>query len=90
MDARLYAQTDASSQNVPLLMRRQGYGERAAQQGEKEFLALCGVTYVVMKVSAGCTPHARQRVRALAMENRARLEHVLHVTDALEKLAGMI
>lgn len=90
MDAKLYAQTDASSQNVPLLMRRQGYDERMAAAGEKEFFPLSGVSYVVMKVSAGCTPHPRERMRALAMENRVRLEHVLHMSVALEKLAGMI
>lgn len=89
VDAKLYAQTDASSQNVPLLMRRQNYTVRMAARGEKEFFPLTGVSYVVMKVSPGCTHVPRERMRALVSENRVRLEHLLRMHHALEMLADM-
>lgn len=89
VEAKLYAQTDASSQNVPLLMRRQNYTARMAARGEKEFFPLTGVSYVVMKVSPGCTHVPRDRMRALVSENRVRLEHLLRMHHALEMLADM-
>lgn len=100
VDAKLYAQTDASSLNVQLLLKRVAPARRkrsssssnahgARGRHEKEFFPLSGVAYVVVRVSPGVTRHQRERTRAMAMENRARLEHILHVSNTLEMLAGM-
>lgn len=98
VDAKLYAQTDASALNVQLLLKRVApprnkrgstRNGRTRSRGEKEFFPLSGVAYVVVRVSPGVTRHQRERTRAMAMENRARLEHILHVSNTLEMLAGM-
>lgn len=52
IDAQLYAQTEASAQAVPLLLRRDPYDRRMAARGEKELFPLTGVPYVVVRVSA--------------------------------------
>lgn len=90
MDARLYAQTDTSSQNVPLLMRRIGLTsgvDTPLSQGE--FFPLTGVSYVVVKVSPGCTPGRGQRNKLEVEEHRERLENILNIGTALGMLASM-
>lgn len=59
-----------------------------AMKGEKEFFPLTGIGYVVMKVSPGMTHQPRAKTKALAAENRKRLENILHMSKALELLAG--
>lgn len=90
MDAKLYAQTDTSSQNVSLLLRRQGYSEKMRQAGEKQFFPLTGVGYVVLKVTPGLSSDmGNDRTEALAAENRGRLEHILHMSNALQMLSTL-
>lgn len=74
--------------------RRRTAGGRGGRRGgrakdEKEFFPLSGVAYVVVKVCPGVTRQGRERTRAMAMENRARLEHILHVSNTLDMLAAM-
>lgn len=102
VDAKLYAQTDTSSRNVQLLLRRANFesivrkrpAETAKrQQGRdaniKEYFPLTGVAYVVIKVSPCLTKTHGERTRAVAMENRARLEHILNISNALEMLSDL-
>lgn len=89
VDARLYAQTDSSQQNVPLLLRRSKMSHKMARKGEKEFFPLSNVPYVVMKVRPGITKQPRDVSVAKAVENRARLEHVLRISNTLELLSEL-
>lgn len=90
VDATLYAQTDVSSQNVQLLLKRVGVSDsRLLRKGEKAFFPLSGVPYVVVKVAPGLTRQRRERTRAMAAASRSRLEHILHVNNTIEILSGM-
>lgn len=102
VDAKLYAQTDTSSRNVQLLLKRANFEsivrKRPTQavkryQGKdsdiKEYFPLTGVAYVVIKVSPCLSKTHRERTRAVAMENRARLEHILNISNALEMLSDL-
>lgn len=102
VDAKLYAQTDTSSRNVQLLLKRTNFESIVRKrptdavrryQGKdsdiKEYFPLTGVAYVVIKVSPCLSKTYRERTRAMAMENRARLEHILNISNALEMLADL-
>lgn len=88
MDAKLFARTDTSSQNVPLLLRREGYSREMAIRGEKELFELSGVSYVVVKVSPGRTTSCRGRKATEINHDRVRLDHLLHMTHSLHVLAN--
>lgn len=88
MDAKLFARTDTSSQNVPLLLRRERYTREMATRGEKELFELSGVSYVVVKVSPGRTTNCRGRTVTEINHDRVRLDHLLHMTHSLHVLAN--
>lgn len=76
VDAKLYAQIGASSQNVQLLLKRQGYRAKLALPNEVEYFPLAGVSYVVMKVTRGCAPVSEERP-AMLLRHRKRLVKLL-------------
>lgn len=87
VDAKLYAQTETSSQHVPLQMRREGYSREMGARGEKEMFELTGVSYVVIKVSPGRSTDCGARSAAEIKHDRVRLDHLLHMTHSLHVLA---
>lgn len=89
VDAKLYAQTDSSQQNVSLLLKRHGSSWKLSFGGQREFFPLSGVAYVVMKVKPGITKKPRNLSLQTANTNRARLEQVLQVSDSLQSLSGI-
>lgn len=89
IDAKLYAQTDSSSRNVPLLLRRMNYNLKLQEKGEKEFFPLSSLSYVVVKVRPGVSKVNKDRTKGVAIENRLRLEHIFHVNNALGLLSDM-
>ena len=77
VDAKLYAQTGASSQNVQLLLRRFKYNKRHALPNEKEFFPLTGMSYAVVKVTRGCSPYNVKERSEMFERHRARLMRLL-------------
>lgn len=77
MDAKLYAQTDTSSQNVPLLLKQERYTALGASKGEKEMFPLNGVSYVVMKVEPGRNTPSESQNRSVSLHDRIRLDYLL-------------
>lgn len=67
VDAKLYAQTGSSSQAVSLLLKRKGGGS-----GGKAYVPLTAASYVVVKVTKGCSPLRHDR-REIAEMHRQRL-----------------
>lgn len=84
VDAKLYAQTGASSQSVQLLLRRHGYNAKAAKLNEKEYFPLTGMSYVVVKVTRGCSPYNERERSEMFARHRGRL------IDLLKKYTGTI
>lgn len=89
IDAKLYAQTNTSGQNVPLLLRRRNYSEKMGLRGEKEFFDLSGVSYVVMKVSPGRVLPKWDQSKSSVTHDRVRLDHLLHMTHSMHVLASV-
>ena len=77
VDAKLYAQTGASSQNVQLLLRRFNYNAKLAKANEKEFFPLTGMSYTVVKVTRGCSPYNVQERSEMFDRHRGRLMKLL-------------
>lgn len=89
VDAQLYAQTDSSSQNVNLLLRRSRLSRAAQIRGEKEFFPLSGVPYVVMKVKPGCSKVPQAKREALVAQSKHRIEQILNTNNTLGLLSGI-
>lgn len=89
MDAKLYAQTGSSSQTVPLLLRRHPFTKEMRLRDEKEFFPLTGVSYVCVKVSAGCSRKYERNLKMMEKEHRSRLENMLQMSDAIQMLANV-
>lgn len=89
MDAKLYAQTGSSSQVVPLLLRRHPYTKEMDRRDEKEFFPLTGVSYVCMKVSAGCSRKYERNLKTMEREHRQRLDNMLQMSEAIQMLANV-
>lgn len=87
VDAKLYAQTGASSQTVPLLLRRHPYTPEMGLRDEKEFFPLTGISYVVIKVSPGCSRKYGRSLKMMQQEHRNRLDNMLQMSDAMEMLS---
>lgn len=87
VDAKLYAQTGASSQTVPLLLRRHPYTPEMGLKDEKEFFPLTGISYVVIKVSPGCSRKYGRSIKMMLQEHRSRLDNMLQMSDAMEMLS---
>lgn len=83
VDAKLYAQIGASSQNVQLLLKRQGYRAKLALPNEVEYFPLSGVSYVVVKVTRGCSPVSEERPEML-------LRHRKRLVKLLKKYTGSL
>lgn len=86
VEAQVYAQTGSSSQRVPLFLKR----EDTLKGREKKHFPLTEVSYLVMKVSKGCSrdPHAVDR-KSVQQEHRKRLENITSMSNAIELLALM-
>lgn len=89
VDAQLYAQTNASSQCVQLMLRRETYTSKMRRKNEKEYFPLTGVSYVVMKVSEGCGPINIEERDATRRHHRQRLDSMLQMSNAFEMLSSM-
>lgn len=89
IDARLFAQTGSSSQSVPLLLKRVGFDPVKAPQNEKEHFPLTGVSYVVLKVSKGCTTDVLDERPLVREEHQQRLDGMLQMNDMIEMFANM-
>ncbi|KAI0560864.1 hypothetical protein FGB62_98g032 [Gracilaria domingensis] len=76
--------TGASTQNVQLLLHRHGYRARNALLNEKEYFPLTGVSYVVVKVTRGCSPYDMDQRRDMFERHRGRL------TQLLKKYTGTL
>lgn len=83
VDAKLYAQTHASSNNVRLMLKRTDYNGRQKRCNELEYIPLSGVSYVVMKVSSYCTELNEGARVALAKEHKQRIETLAHVSNIM-------
>ncbi|PXF39938.1 hypothetical protein BWQ96_10356 [Gracilariopsis chorda] len=84
VDAKLHAQTDASTHNVQLLIKHHGYRAKMANLNEKEYFPLSGVSYVVIKVTRGCSPcDNKQRSEMFA-------RHLGRLTQLLKKYTGTL
>ncbi|KAI0560910.1 hypothetical protein FGB62_98g033 [Gracilaria domingensis] len=89
VDAKLYAQTGASTQNVQLLLHRHGYRARMAAVNEKEYFPLTGVSYTVVKVTRGCSPYDMEQRRDMFDRHRGRLTQLLKkYTGTLESMTA--
>ncbi|CAN8073356.1 unnamed protein product [Agarophyton chilense] len=86
VDVQLYAQTRSSSQYVPLLMRRTDLRGKRRGRNDVEYFPLTNVSYVVMKVSPGCTQNIEARKTELFAEHKNRLDTVLHARNISEML----
>lgn len=84
VDARLYAQTGASSQSISLLLKREGYLPKVVN--EKDYFPLTGVSYVVIKVTRGCSPVRKDRGEVAEM-HRQRLIGLLQKYQFAEEKA---
>ena len=89
MDARLYTEVNSSDLNVPLLLKQNRAPNRRLGRNEQEYFPLTGRSYVVMKVTRGCRPHDETRLTIDRENHRQRLENILHMSKAIEMLAGM-
>lgn len=56
---------------------------------EKEFFPLTGVSYVCIKVSAGCSRKYDRKVKMMEREHRSRLENMLQMSDAIQMLSNV-
>eukprot|EP00177_Eucheuma_denticulatum_P003873 GFKZ01007013.1.p1 GENE.GFKZ01007013.1~~GFKZ01007013.1.p1 ORF type:complete len:424 (+),score=52.10 GFKZ01007013.1:297-1568(+) len=85
-EAKLYAQTGSSSQQVPLFMKRKD----DISENERSYFPLTDISYVVMKVSPGCSekwgPSSSEQVNDC---DRIRLENILNMSSAIEALSTM-
>lgn len=88
VDARLYAQTDTSSQSVPLLLRRVGPRADNGSLGERQFFPMTGISYVAVKVTPGVRPGWKPPTARDKFESLERLEDILNMNQAMEMLAG--
>lgn len=59
------------------------------QNDEKEFFPLTGVSYVCIKVSAGCSRKYERSLKILEKEHRSRLDNMLQMSDAIQMLANV-
>lgn len=87
VDAKLYAQTGSSSQTVPLLLRRHPYTPEMGLRDEKEFFPLTGISYVVIKVSPGCSRKYGKSLKMMLQDHRNRLDNMLQMSAAMEMLS---
>ncbi|CAN8077240.1 unnamed protein product [Agarophyton chilense] len=87
VDARLYSQTRSSSQYVPLLLRRTDLSTRKRRRNELEYFPLTYVSYVVLRVSPGCTKTIEAQKQAIFAEDKKRLDTVLQARNISEILS---
>lgn len=89
VDARLYTEVNSSDLNVPLLLKQNREPSHRLGRNERDYFALTGRSYVVMKVTRGCRPQDESRLTQDRENHRQRLENILHMSKAIEMLAGM-
>lgn len=91
MDAQLYAQTNASAQTVPLLLRRMDPASVLSAKNQREFFPLTGVSYVVIRVSALPPEAAAAQHESLPADdpvsNAVRLQYILRLNSMLRSFA---
>ncbi|KAI0560482.1 hypothetical protein FGB62_112g00 [Gracilaria domingensis] len=81
VDAKLYSQTRSSAQYTPLQLRRTDLKGANRRRHDIEYFPLTNVSYVVMRVSRGCSKNFEEQKRALVPEHKKRLDTILQAKN---------